>query len=84
MLVPGMLVRTNTALVQSGSYRGIWLCRTTETELTEYKMIDSVPEGCSLEPYLYIGLLPEDDRYAQVLMGDLLVMISIFILEKYE
>jgi len=89
ILIPGMLVRTNynykiwrtrTALWPGCN---IWRRFVYESGVTGFTNIGNVVQGQS-KPYVYIGKLAEDGRFAEILMEDSMVVVRCEILEIYE
>lgn len=83
-LSPGMLVRTNYNWKTTCSKldSAIWVRRPRVDGIIGFVQIDNAVEGPS-EPCLYIDVLPEDERFAEILMGEQRVAVRIEILEEY-
>jgi len=85
VFVPGMLVRTNYSQLNHNMYNSTMWKRYVPPDgfRVQYRRYGSACEGHS-EPYLYIGILPEDERFAEILIGDEKIAVSLKILEIYE
>ncbi len=84
VFVPGILVRTNYSWKtrNKGIDTNLWV-RKFNGEYAEFGIIGHVDEGRS-EPCLYIGVLADDKRFAEILMGEQKVIIRFELLEIYE